>query len=217
VIPNLEIEARMPIAIGRVSVDVEGCTDPDCQQAIGSLTPGNIYVGANYLFESGKFLLKVGGGLAFGPWTFDVSNDRAVAYGVSAVTNLEDFYLFVPETLGVVVPARAEYRVIPQLALTGDLALSLFIPLDGGDAELVSTIAPGAGYLTGPWTLGGRLPLFWAMTDDDAQFAFEPFVRYDVGNLFLSTRFSLYLDDPYGFSFDQGNIWAWHFAVGGTL
>jgi hypothetical protein len=55
------------------------------------------------------------------------------------------------------------------------------------------------------------------MTDDDAQFAFEPFVRYDVGNLFLSTRFSLYLDDPYGFSFDQGNIWAWHFAVGGTL
>jgi hypothetical protein len=84
-------------------------------------------------------------------------------------------------------------------------------------------MAPGAGYLTGPWIVGGRLPIFWGITDLDTQFAIEPFARYDFGNLFASTRFTLNLDDPWGFSFESNDgfggskIWAWHFAVGGTL
>lgn len=208
VLPELEIEARLPIAIGRLSVEGDGA---------GSFTPGNLYAGANYLWQKSPWLLKVGGGLAFGPWTFDPSTDRSIAYALSAVTNLEDFYMFPPETFVIVSPNRLEYRFKPELVFTGDLSLALYIPVDGGDAELVSTLAPGAAYQTGPWTLGGRLPLFWAMTDDDAQFAIEPYGRYDFGSAYAAARFTLNLDEPYGFSFSEAKVWAFHFGVGATF
>lgn len=224
ILPQLELEARLPIAIARVGVDVEDCGVPDCTQAAGSLTPGNLFLGANYLLEMDQFLFKVGGGIAFGPWSFDVNNDRSLALVYSAFTNLEEIYMFAPETVALVAPLRGEYRILPSLALTADTTFSLYIPASGGDAEFYAHLAPGAGYLMGPWILGGRLPLFWGITDDnEAQFALEPFARYDFGNMFASTRFTLNLDDPLGFSFESNDgfggskFWAWHFALGGTL
>jgi hypothetical protein len=209
IIPELELEARMSIAVGRWAFNENGA---------GSFTPGNLYLGANYLWESGPWLVKATGGVAFGPWTFDPSADRTVAYALSVLTNLEDYYMYLPETLSVVTPSRIEYRFMPELAFTGDVGLGLYIPFsDGDEVELVTTLAPGAAYLTNGWVFGGRLPIFWIMTDDLAQFAVEPYVRYDFGQMFANARFTLNLDDPYGFSFDRGEVWAFHAGVGGKF
>lgn len=216
--PNLELEGRFAIAAANIRYKVPGCNDPDCRDSFGSFTPGNLYAGVNYLIESGQWLAKVGGGVAFGPWTFDASTERNVAYYYSAITSLEDFYMFAPEILTVVAPARVEYRFMPELAFTGDATLALYIPVGGnGDPELSAMLAPGAAYLYEAWTFGGRLPLFWMMTEDTAQFAIEPYARFDFDRWWVSGRFTLNLDRPYGFSFDEGRYWALHAAVGATF
>jgi hypothetical protein len=78
-------------------------------------------------------------------------------------------------------------------------------------------LAPGAAYFYQDWIFGGRLPLFWALTDDMAQFAIEPYARYDFGPWWASGRFTLNLYNPYGFSFDERNYWALHLGVGGNF
>ncbi len=217
--PELELEGRLGIAIGRRSVKVDDCPDgADCDDAAGALTPANLYFGANYMIEKEQLLIKVGGGLAYGPWTHDPNVDRTVAYIYSAFTRLEDFYMYIPETLTLVAPARIEYRFTPELALTGDVSLATYIPTSsGGDVEVGTVLAPGAGYIMGDLIVGGRLPLSWFLTDDIAQFSLEPFARYDFSSYFLTGRFTLNLDEPYGFSFEEGQIWGLHVGFGGTF
>lgn len=218
IMPELELEGRLAFAAARVKVEVTNClAGEDCDEATGAFTPANLYVGVNYLIEKNEWLIKVGGALAYGPWTQDPNNDRTLAYIYSAVTRLEDFYMFIPETFSIVAPARVEYRFLPELAFTGDASLVTYIPTGGGDVELSTVLAPGVSYLTGDLVLGGRLPLFWLLTEDEAQFALEPFARYDFNQFFLTGRFTLNLDNPYGFSFDEGNIWGLHVGFGGTF
>jgi hypothetical protein len=217
-LPELELEGRLAIAAARLKIKDPDCPDgEDCEDAAGSLTPANLYLGVNYLIEMQEWLLKVGGGIAYGPWTHDPSNERTVAYAYSALTNLEDFYMYIPETFSLVVPARVEYRFQPELAFTGDASLVTYIPTDGGDVELGTVLAPGVSYLMNDFILGGRLPLFWLLTEDTAQFALEPFARYDFNQFFLTGRFTLNLDNPYGFSFEEGEVWALHIGFGGTF
>lgn len=52
-------------------------------------------------------------------------------------------------------------------------------------------------YRYGPWTH------FCLLTEDTAQFALEPFARYDFSQFFLTGRFTLNLDNPYGLSLDE--------------
>lgn len=217
--PNLELEGRLGFAAAHAKVKAIDCADgATCEDSAGSFTPANLYLGANYMIEMDKWLLKVGGGLAWGPWTHDAGAERLFAYQYSALTRMEDFYMFAPEVLSIVAPARVEYRFLPELALTGDVTLAMLIPTsEGRDVELVAAIAPGASYLMGDLILGGRLPLFWELTDDTAQFALEPFARYDFDQFFLTGRFTLYLDNPYGFSFDEGEPWGLHVGFGGTF
>lgn len=217
--PELELEGRLGISTGRVKVKDTDCAAADeCEFKAGSFTPANLYVGANYMIEKNEWLVKVGGGLAYGPWTHDPNADRSIAYFLSLATRLEDFYVFAPDTLAIVAPARVEYRFMPELVFTGDVSLATLIPTsDNGDVEMATVIAPGAGYLMGDLIVGGRLPLYWEFTNDRAQFALEPFARYDFDQFFLTGRFTLNLDNPYGFSFDRNEIWALHVGFGGAF
>jgi hypothetical protein len=65
--------------------------------------------------------------------------------------------------------------------------------------------------------IGGRLPLIWLPTDDTAQFALEPYGRFDFDNYFACARFTLNLDDPAGFSFEEGKSRALRFGLGGAF
>ena len=117
--------------------------------------------------------------------------------------------------LSIVAPGRFEYG--DKLVLGGDAALGLHIPTNGADVEMGIQIDPSLGYFVTDTTLiGARLPFVWMFTetgDYATQLAFEPYARFDIDPGFIATRFTLNIDDPLGFSFDGGKLWAIH--VGG--
>src|SRR5690606_31596750 len=115
---------------------------------------------------------------------------------------------------------RFEYDALSQLALTMDAKLigqiptggtpagAAFVPSSTGDPEMTLNLAPGAAYVGDRVVAGARMPLWWLLTEggENAQLAIEPYVRVDLGPAFINSRFTLNLDNPYGFSFDSGGI-----------
>ncbi len=213
VMPQLELEARLPIAIGHVAIPTFGVGTI----RYGGVGFGNLFLGANYLMFEDAFRLKVGAGLTFGPWTTNPSNDYVVALASSFSLHQDQLSLFAPETVGLTIPARIEFDPIERLLVSGDASFGLLIPTGGQDTEVVLNLAPGVAYVSPPFTAGLRMPLLWLLTEsgDNVQVALEPYGRFDIGPGFVNGRFTMNLDTPYGFAFDTGGVWA--ILLGGGL
>jgi hypothetical protein len=219
VTPNVELEAMLPMSWVEVgsTASQAGVEVSDSDSGFGV---GNLHLGANYLHAGDRYRLKVGGAVQFGPWNGDLETESvvALAYG-HAARSMHDLGLWVPEYLTVVAPARFEFG--EQLVLGGDAALGVHVPTDEGDVELSVQIDPSLGYFVSPTVLlGARVPFVFVPTesgDSATQLAFEPYARFDFDGAFLATRFTLNIDDPLGFSFDEGKIWAIHVGGGGSF
>ncbi|HEX6765216.1 MAG TPA: hypothetical protein VF103_07050, partial [Polyangiaceae bacterium] len=107
-----------------------------------------------------------------------------------------------------------------QFVGTADAAVAVLIPTDGGDVDVALQLDPGFGYYVSENVLiGARLPFVWVVTQsgDNAQVAIEPYGRLDFGSAFANARFTLNIDDPLGFAFDEGKVWAIHIGGGGSF
>lgn len=217
---NLELEGQLPIAIGRAQLDPVGFDE-------GGVTLGNVQIGANFFHGWESARLKLGGAIAWGPWT-DSEGDSPTSLSLSHLVRLDEGNLWERETINVSLPMRFEYDAMPKLALTADAKLIGQIPTGGtnaaaalvpsttGDPEITLNLAPGIAYVGDVLVAGARMPLWWLLTEggDNAQLAVEPFVRVDLDSMFINSRFTLNLDNPWGFSFDTGGVWALHLGVG---
>lgn len=209
---EVEVEVGLPVA----GVALSGGLSGD-QFAVGNLT-----LGANYFTRfSEELRLKVGGLVAFGPWNQRdglVTGEGAALYLAGIMTSAyQDFWQYLPSYVSLVVPVRVEYG--QELQVTGDANLMVAIPTLDADAEVFVTLAPGVAYWATPrFSLGARLPLQLMSVSAGAQLSLEPYLRLDVGErVFLSTRFTLNLDEPLGFSFESGRYWGLHLAFGGSF
>jgi len=124
-----------------------------------------------------------------------------------------------PSQISVVGPVAPVQTNAPP---THVFTPGLHVPTDGGDVEVSVQLSPGVGFYASETVLiGGRFPFAWYPTESGASstfLAFEPYGRFDVSDsAFLNARFTLNLDEPLGFSFDDGRIWALHFGGGGTF
>jgi hypothetical protein len=212
VAPTVEIEVALPVA----GVFASGAVSGD-QWGVGNLS-----IGANYFSPIGdQMRLKVGGAVAFGPW--NQSNGTVTTEGLVALTSglatngYQDLWLYWPGSVHIVVPARFELG--DSVQFTADGSLDLAIPTLNADTELFVTLAPGVAFWATPkFALGARMPVQFVTGTDAAQLTLEPFLRLNVGEkAFLSTRFTMHLDDNLGFSFDTGGLWGLHLAVGGSF
>jgi hypothetical protein len=209
----VEIEVGLPVA----GVVLAGSTAGD------QFGVGNLSIGANYFKSFSQDLrLKVGGLVAFGPW--NQSNDLVTREGVASYVSglmtggYQDTWLYLPSYVSLVVPARIEFG--GALQATGDASLQVAIPTLDSDTELFVTVAPGVAFWATPqFSLGARLPLqFMTAGADAAQVSLEPYLRFDVSEqAFVSTRFTMHMDDALGFSFDSGGTWGLHLAFGGSF
>lgn len=186
---------------------------------------GNVLFGANYVQSlSYSLRLKIGAALALGPW--NQKNGVPTAEGFAqAITGFathayQDFWYFDPTRVHLVIPARMEFDLGESFVLTGDVQADIGLGLSGVRTGLLFTFAPGAALWTSDmFSLGLRLPLqFNTYSSDAAQVSLEPFLRFELGETgFLATRFTMNLDEPAGFSFDNGRLWGLHLALGGAF
>ena len=208
---NLELEAQLPLSFYSAS----GGLDDEIGAAVG-----NLHLGANFVGAKDTIRFKVGGALEWAPWTIDPSANFATALGLGLLArSMHDAGLWAPETLSIVAPGRVETG--DKVVLGADAAVGVHIPTgSGGDVELSLQLDPGVGFWASETVLvGGRIPIWFAPTEegDNAQIAVEPYARFDFGSAFFNTRFTLNIDEPLGFSFDDGKVWALHLGAGGAI
>jgi len=210
---RIEVEVALPV--GGLVATANGTT-------ADQFGVGNLSLGANLFTQLGDSLrLKVGGLIAFGPWS--QSNDLPTAEGLAAylagvsLSGYQDLWLHLPGFVHLVVPARIELG--EEVQLTGDGSIHVAIPTMGTDSDLFVTLAPGVAFWVVPqFALGARLMLQLLTANDAAQVSLEPFVRLNLGERgFLASRFTMHFDEDLGFSFDTGRTWGLHLAAGGSF
>jgi hypothetical protein len=208
--PSLELDLMLPMAF------LSGSGGGESDSGLGV---GNLHIGAHFMQSKDELRYKVGGALEWGPWNsdYDAAAQYAIFYG-AGTRGAQNTGLWASETLTVLTPARIEYG--HQLSFTGDGALGFHVPTDGGDFDFSVLLAPGVAYYVSETVLlGARLPMVFVLTNDAdmAQLGFEPNARFDLGTAFVNARFTLNIDEPLGFSFDEGGIWGLHVGAGGTF
>jgi len=213
VVPHVELEAMLPMAFAEAGNSSSGDT------AFGT---GNLHVGGSYVKADGPLRLKLGAAVEFGPWTNDYESSSAAALlAAYYLHGGQDLGLWAPEALSFVAPMRLEYDA--GVVLSADLTPGLHLPGNNADAVVTVQVAPGVGYYVSDSALIGlRTPLTLIMTsldeDDFTLFSVEPYARFDLSrNAFLNVRFTLNIDEPLGFSFDEGKAWGLHVGGGGTF
>jgi hypothetical protein len=212
VIPELELEAMLPVGFLEYG---DGGSSSEA-----AVAAGNLHLGVSYLHGDGGLRLKVGAAVEFGPWTNDFETESAIAIVLGhPVGGGQDLGLWAPEVLSFVAPGRIEYG--DEVVFGADFAVGLHIP-DVGDNAVTVQLAPGLGaYVSDSVLLGLRIPFTIIPTslddenDDAALVALEPYARFNIGKGFLNARFTINLDEPYGFSFEEDKIWGLH--VGGGV
>jgi hypothetical protein len=217
--PEVELELMLPIAGADYSqTATSGVLNLDSGDT--GVAVGNLHLGANWLKAAGPVRMKLGAALEYGPWTSDPELVSLVGFaGALAMRGQHELGLWVPEAFSIVTPSRVEFG--DDFVVSADFALGLHLSTDGADSEISVQLDPGIGYyVSRDALLGVRLPIAAVPTadsGDNAQIALEPFFRVGLGAGFLNLRFTVNLDEPNGFAFDQGKIWGLHVGGGGSF
>jgi hypothetical protein len=221
--PDLEIDAALPLSMVMLSVssdDPDVTIDPD-DDSENAYAVGNLHLGVSYVQNREPVRFKIGGAVEWGPWTIDPDDHLAAAmmYSAPAYAAPPDFGLWNYETLTLATPGHVEFG--DKFVGTGDGQLAVAIPTDGRDVEFMVEVDPGFGvYVTPTVLVGARLPFTWVPTDSGSgatYLAVEPYGRFDLGQGFVNARVTLNIDEPYGFAFDDGKVWALHVGGGGVF
>lgn len=199
---------------------------PEMGDSESGFHAGNPFLAGWYVLPLDDMHGRVGAGVA--PPLASVPDDptdattAALAYDGALLANgLMNPWLWAPETLSFAIPGRLEKRIGGNILVGGDLAFAVLIPTGDreGDTDVFMQSAGEFGYAAGPGTFGARLQGGWIVTadGDNFQLSVEPFARFDFGRAFAQARFTLNLDEPGGFAFDDGRYWGLHVGGGVNL
>jgi hypothetical protein len=207
---DVELEVMLPLAWANVEFDGNDES---------ALRVGAPYFGVNYVHSDGRMRFKIGGGIAWNPFSVDSGAAGVALLAASAMRGMWDPWLWSAQTLNLAAPFRLELDLTDSVVFGIDAGFDLAIPTHDGDddVDLVIEGAPGFGFrLSDEWLFGLRLAGVFIPTADgeNEQFSFEPYVRGAFGSGFFLARVTLNLDEPYGFSFEEDEIWGLH-AGGG--
>ncbi|MCB9709147.1 MAG: hypothetical protein H6714_10205 [Myxococcales bacterium] len=145
----------------------------------------------------------------------------ADAYGyASAMRGNWNYWLWAPSTTTIGASSQLEWSVLPVLSLAADGALAALIDSGNGRAQsdMMGQLAGEAALKAGEVVrLGVRLAGVWLPTADGDNFQsfVEPFARLQFLMAYVFAAVTINLDEPNGFSFDSGKVWA--IRAGGGL
>lgn len=188
---------------------------------------GNPYVSGHFNLEALIGMVDLGVGVATpvrsAPDDPDDPNSAIAATATEAalaIRGWEDFWLWLPDRLSLVVPARLALD-LPLVAAAVDGAFAMmFGTADNQDNEVGVQLGIEAALNLGPVDLGVRGQRVWfpGESGDNSQYSFGPYARANFGVVFAQGRMVWNVDSPAGTSFvDDGAYWGLHFGGGVNL
>lgn len=215
---NVDLELQLPGTLHAASSDV---VDTEVRFRFANPT-----VGAYYITQSKVSMFRLGGFVAVPLASIpdDSVQDAALATDgytyASAMRGNWNYWLWAPGTMTVGASSQAEWSVLPILSLAADGTLAgLFDTSDERDeSDMLGQLAVEGAFKLGEVVrLGARLAGVWLPTADGDNFQsfLEPFARFQFLVAYAFAAFTMNLDEPAGFSFDSGKVWA--IRAGGGL
>jgi hypothetical protein len=183
---------------------------------------GNPYAAAYYQMKGEYLRLRIGGGFAIPAAQLPEDEELFTAllmYGLGLSMNgVQGPWLWAPETVPIMVPSLRIGADIGILAIDGTADLVLMIPLHPDDGQDVEIFVPlSAGALVRLWVIGigMRIGGVFLPTDDDDKFQFSlaPVITAELGPIELEARLTMNIDEPFGFSFEDGGVWGFFLGV----
>lgn len=211
--PGFALEGTM----GFVHVDADGT----------ATTGTNPTFSGYYVHESRNTLLRVGAGVSV-PLVED--EDRNVGHAYWFTRGLRDAWQFVPHHVGFIPSFRIDGKSRDSFAWGADAELGILLPTeDGYDTDVQLQAGGDFTVIVHPvFQVGGRAQFGWLATGaeprrigdpdiDNFQLSLVPFMRFVFGAGFVEGRFVINIDEPGGFSFDDGKIWLFQIRGGGRF
>jgi hypothetical protein len=228
------IEMRFQLAYNVVMQAVWGMSyanlDREQADAQNTFRFGNPYLAFHYQGRKGQFSYRAGGGVTVPTATLpDDINDQvaaASAYALAAaIRGNNSFWLWDPHTVSVIIPIALE-RYKPSGFLWGVyLDTGALIKLNDKNARTSKTdflmqMAAMMGYQATDWLrVGSRfsLVLIPKFKEQNTQLAVEPYLRFGKDNAFGAIRLNINIDNPWGFSFDDRQVWGLRIGGGASF
>lgn len=206
--PNFEAYATFNDDFA-LSVDW-GLTSLDADQGTG-VQALNPFIGLHLTPDTiDGVRMRVGLGVALPVAVSDRPAQMEALRSAQAIRGSWDSWLYQPETLSFALPLRLEWNVIEVLTLAaeGAVFVNLATTDDGQELFGVQGAVEGIGHL-GIFDLGLRLQAV-RPEEDAAQISAEPFVGLRFGPVGVSGRLTFNVNEPDGFTVDEGRIWGAH-------
>lgn len=207
---------------------------PETGDSIDDFSMGNPYIAAHYALMDNAGI-KATAGLGIGVPLASVPDATSLEDMDDALARLANLgtainmrgwqamWLYAPDTMSVVIPVKARAKFKSGLRAGGELAFAAFIPTgddEDADTEMGVDLAVEASFKAGVVEPGLRLGMVYALTsdaDDVTQMFAEPFVKADFGAGFARVGFSMNIDEPAGFAFDDEGFWGLNIGGGANF
>ena len=178
----------------------------------------NPRLSAYWVGESPKTLIRVGAGLA--PPLMD-DEDAGLGLTNWLAGGMQDLWKWAPNHLSLIPTFRIDGKNRDSFAWGADVEMNVLVPTeDGFHTELHVQGGGDFTVLVHPvFHVGARLQMAWFATAEDSdgdrfQLSTVPFMRFLFGAGFVEGRFVINIDEPGGFSFDDGKIWLFQIRGG---
>jgi hypothetical protein len=228
------VEMRFQLAYSVVMQAVWGMSygnlDTEQGDPINSFRVGNPFLAFHYQGRKGQFSYRagIGGTLPAASLPDDPieKNGAASAYALAAaMRGNTGYWLWDPHTASVIIPLAFE-RYKPIGFLWGAyLDTGVLIQTNPKNArtsknDFIMQMAAMMGYQATDWLrVGSRftLVLIPKFKEQNTQMAIEPYLRFGNDNAFGAIRVNVNLDNPWGFSFDDRQVWGLRIAGGAAF
>jgi hypothetical protein len=224
---NFLLQAVWGFSYANVDRDPDGNGEKD-----NAFRAGNPYLAFHYQGTKNQFSYRVGVGATIPVATLPSDlGDRSdgteqSAYSLAAALRGNTMYwLWDAHTVSVIVPIAFERRK-PSGFLWGTyLDTGALIGIDSRNnrnkkTDFIMQMAAMMGYQATDWLrVGSRftLVLIPKFRQNNTQLAVEPYLRFGSETAFGVVRLNINLDNPWGFSFDDGQVWGLRIGGGAAF
>ena len=209
-----------------VNVDLAD-EDADPQNAFRS---GNPYVAFHYQAKKNQFSYRLGVGVTIPVATVtDDLNEvfaQQSAYSLAAaVRGNTNYWLWDAHAVSVIIPIAVERRKPSGFLWGAYLDTGAMIKINDKNnrtskTDFIMQMAAMMGYQATDWLrVGSRfsLVLIPKFKQNNTQLAVEPYLRFGRDNAFGTVLLNINIDNPWGFSFDKGQVWGLRIGGGAAF